>query len=153
MDISEKSSEETKVESIFELHRSIISIFFKDFENIFELPKGLNFTHMKAAMILRFQGPMTMSKLSSRLVLEKGSFTPVAAKMTEKGLIEKQRSAEDKRVYHLVLTDYGRKLTAEFKDKHWAFILSAFDRISPEEQNEYFTMISGLNRLNRKIKG
>ena len=109
---------EDRIEGLFELHRAIISIFFKGFEDTWQLPDELNYTHMKAVMILGFHGHLTMSELSGMLAIEKGSFTPVARKLIGKGLIEKKRSAEDLRVYHLVLTEEGRELMIKFMNMH-----------------------------------
>ena len=139
------------IESIFELHRFIISIFFKNFEETYTLPDGLNFTHMKAAIILRFHGKMTMSELSSMLTIEKGSFTPVAGRLIEKGIVMKERSKEDKRVYKLVLTAYGQELTDQFKDEHWSYMSKILDQLSSEERADYFEKIQALNEYNKKI--
>ena len=84
MNTEKESSEQELIENIFKLHRSTITIFFKGFEDVYDLPEGLNFTHMKAAIILRFEGSMTMSELSSKLVLEKGSFHSCCGKANRK---------------------------------------------------------------------
>ena len=143
---------EERIESIFDLHRYIISIFIKDFEEIFEIPEGLNFTHLKAMLILRFHGNLTMSDLSRMLVIAKGSFTPVAAKLIERGYIRKEQVAEDKRVYNLVLTDTGTELTSRFKDEHWAFMTELLDHLPPEQRSDYFEHINRLNEYHRKIE-
>ena len=143
---------EKRIEGIFELHRSIISIFFKDFEEIFKLPEGLNFTHMRAALSLRFHGRMTMSELSRMLVIEKGSFTPVAALLIKKGYIRKEQSAQDKRVYHLVLTDEGIKLTTLFRNEHWKFMSEVLSQLPDDEQNDYFELVGRLNAYHHKIR-
>lgn len=139
------------IESLLDLHWSIISIFFKGFDEEVALPEGLNPTHFKAAMMLKFHEPMTMTELSRRLTLEKGSFTPVAARLIDKGLVEKVQSEEDRRVYNLVLSAEGRKLTDWLRKAHWRYIQSMLERLSPEEQEEYFDKMSRLNVLNNKI--
>ncbi|MBI9109338.1 MAG: MarR family transcriptional regulator [Spirochaetales bacterium] len=141
-----------KIESIFYLHRSIISLYFKDFEDVYTLPEGLNFTHMRAAMIIRFQGHITMSELSKELVLEKGSFTPVAATLIKKGIVKKEQSLVDRRVYNLVLTEKGERLTLDFRNDHWDFIESGFECLDIDEQNEYYKFVNGLNYYNKKME-
>lgn len=140
------------VDSILELHRSIISIFFKNFENTFELPEGLNFTQVKAAMILHCHGSMTMSELSRMLVIEKGSFTTVAAKMIKKEIIKKEQSPEDKRVYNIVLTQKGIKLTSRLKDEHLKYMSESLSQLQEHEQADYYKLVKGLNEYNEKIK-
>ena len=141
-----------RIEGIFELHRYIVSMFFKDFEDTFEPSDGLNFTHIKAAMTLYFHGKMTMSELSRRLVLEKGSFTPVAAKLIKTGYIKKEQTPADKRAYNLVLTASGKELTARLKNAHWRFMTAALGQLPPDEQDDYFELIRKLNRYNARIK-
>ncbi len=143
---------EERIESIFDLHRHIISMFFKGFEEVFELPEGLNFTHVKAMLTLRFHGNMTMSDLSRMLVIAKGSFTPVAAKLIEKGYIRKEQSEEDKRVFHLVLSEKGEEFTAGFRNEHWQYLTELFDHLSPDQQSDYFEHISRLNAYHTMIQ-
>ncbi|MDC7226730.1 MAG: MarR family transcriptional regulator [Spirochaetales bacterium] len=140
------------IENLFELHWSIISIFFKGFDESFKLPEGLNFTHMKTAMTIFFHGPMTMSEISKRLALEKGSFTPVASRLISGGYVRKERSREDKRVYKLALTESGEELTERLRTAHNQYIQSMLDRLNADEQKEYFEDIVRLNVLNEKIK-
>ena len=144
---------EHRIDDIFELHRFIISIFIKDFEEVFTLPEGLNFTHVRAVLILRFHGVMAMSELSGRLALEKGSFTPVATALITRGYVRKEQSAEDRRVYNLALTGEGTSLADRFKKEHGTFISGVLDRLEPEERKEYFDLVFRLNEYNRKIKG
>ncbi len=143
---------EERIESLFDLHRYIISVFFKDFEEVFKLPEGLNFTHMKAMLTLRFHGKMTMSDLSRMLVIAKGSFTPVAARLITGGYIEKEQSAGDKRVYNLVLTEAGMELTTRFKNEHWAYMTEILDRLPPDEQGDYFAHVTKLNAYHKMIE-
>ena len=143
---------EERIESLFDLHRYIMSVFFKDFEEVFKLPEGLNFTHMKAMLTLRFHGKMTMSDLSRMLVIAKGSFTPVASRLITSGYIQKEQSAGDKRVYNLVLTEEGMELTTRFKNEHWAYMTEILDRLPPDEQEDYFAHVNKLNAYHKVIE-
>ncbi len=151
--MNKNGSIEQRVEDIFELHRFIVSIFIKGFEDNFSLPEELNFTHVRAALILRFHGSMAMSELSRRLVLEKGSFTPVASMLIKKGYMKKEQSAEDKRVFNLALTQAGLDLTSRFKTEHWKFMSDVLGKLNPQEQQDYFAIVCKLNDYHRMIKG
>lgn len=144
-------SDDSALKSVFDLKRSIDRIYFKKFEKTFELPEGLNFTHVKAAMILRFQGHRTMSEMSSLMLLEKGSFTPVAGRLVEHGIIRKEQSTEDKRIQNLVLTDIGKKLTERVIETHITYTQSVIARLETAEQIEYLHLIGKLNKMNKKL--
>ncbi|MBI9107887.1 MAG: MarR family transcriptional regulator [Spirochaetales bacterium] len=143
--------EDSALESVFDLKRLMDKIYFKDYEKTYKLPEGLNFTHVKAVMILRFQGHCTMSQLSSLILLEKGSFTPVAARLMEQGVIRKEHSPEDKRVQNLVLTDIGKELADRISKTHIAYTQAVIARLDPDEQMEYLHLIGKLNKMNKKL--
>ena len=141
-----------QIRQIFDLKFGIDLLFFKQFERSFELPSGLNFTHMKALLALSFHGPCSMSEISHMMIMEKGSFTPVAAKLIDKGFLNKERSIEDKRVYNLVITEPGRELTNRFRESHVKYIHSVLDGLSGEEQVEYNRLLEKLNKMNIKLE-
>ena len=84
--------------------------------------------------------------------MKKAPFTPVAARLIEKGIVKKERSKDDKRVYKLVLTGFGEKFTDNFKNEHWKFMTEVFNKLSAEEQSDYFQHLSALNQYNEKIR-
>ena len=139
------------LEKIFYLTKITDHIFFRKFEGKFDLSEGMNFTHMKAAMMIRFNGQCNLSKLSHLMNLEKGSLTPVVGKLLELGVVEKVQSREDKRVYYLSLTERGQALTEEFRLAHHRYIRQKIETLKPQEQVEYFHLIERLNQLNRKL--
>lgn len=126
-------------------------LFFKSFAVGFPLPEGLNFTHIRAVMMLYFQGPCTMSRLSTLLILEKGSFTPIARKLINSDIIEKFRSEKDRRKYLLKLTEKGDSLAQEVGGAHINYINETLCRLPEEDIPEYFKLIRSLNEFNRKM--
>jgi len=53
---------------------------------------------------------ITQSDLSKRLVVTRASITSVLDKLEGKGLVERQRVPDNRRIYHVALTRRGRKL-------------------------------------------
>lgn len=67
----------------------------------------------------------TVAALSRELELDPGAMTRALDRLEAKGLVRRERSTEDRRVVHLVLTDEGRKVArkvppvmAEVLNKH-----------------------------------
>lgn len=141
-----------KIESLFELKRTLEVSFFKNFEESYDFPSGLNFTHMKTIINLHIHGKLSMSDLCLLMVLEKGSFTPVAAKLVEQKLVVKKRCCQDRRIFYLDLSQKGQELAARFFIAHVEYMQSILERLSLEDQDEYFNLIMRLNNLNKKIE-
>lgn len=131
--------------SIFELRSIIEHVFFKEFVHMYELPEGVNHTHMMTMMILKFHGSIPMSELSRKLNLEKGSFTPVANKLIKRGLLTKEQSIKDKRVYNLGLSPEGDALATEFSNTHRTFVEGLIKSLEPEEQVKFFDSVNLIN--------
>jgi DNA-binding MarR family transcriptional regulator len=56
---------------------------------------------------------LTVSELSSRMLTDPGSVTPLLKRLENEGLISRTRSSRDERIVELRLTDRGRKLKNE----------------------------------------
>lgn len=55
-------------------------------------------------------GQPTVKALGERLLLDSGTLTPLLKRLQQAGLVQRQRSAQDEREVHLLLTDAGRQL-------------------------------------------
>lgn len=140
------------IQQIFFLRSSLDHCFYKGMYQRFELPKGLNFTHMRTMMILKDLQECSMSRLSSILLLEKGSFTPVANLLIAKGLMVKEQSSKDKRKYILSLSPEGSKLAQQFGTIHKDYIEEQMSKLSNEERREYLETVARLFELHQKME-
>ncbi len=138
--------------NIFRLKRDISEIYFRSFFQEYRFPEGLNSTHLQTMIYLDILGTSPMTRISQILQLEKGSFTPVARKLTDMGYLKKDRAADDKRVYQLGLTPSGESLVKDFKEKHWAYIRRNLSQLPEAEQDEYFSLMEKLNTINAKLR-
>ena len=139
------------INKIFEIRRKLDVVFFKKFEGDFPLPEGMNFTHMKALLMTGFHQPVNMTGLSRFMQLEKGSFTPVAAKLIKMGYMEKIRDEQDRRAFNLDLTEMGRELVFRFAKTHGDYINEKLKKIDSEEQKEFFSLLDRLSELTGKM--
>ncbi len=55
----------------------------------------------------------TLASLARELSIDPGAMTRSLDRLAAKGLLRRERSSEDRRVVHLVLTDEGRKVAKE----------------------------------------
>ncbi|PAB60297.1 MarR family transcriptional regulator [Anaeromicrobium sediminis] len=129
----------------------ITEIFFNDFQTASDLLKDLNSTHTKTLMALKYEGSSTMSSISRKIELEKGSFTPVANKLIKLGYIEKVQSTEDKRKSLLQLTESGHNFAERFHEEHTKYIYNQLSKLSEAERGAYLAAINLVQCLSRKI--
>ncbi|MGL5614964.1 MAG: MarR family winged helix-turn-helix transcriptional regulator [Sarcina sp.] len=107
-------------------------------------PAELNQTHIKALMFIHFNDNIQMNELSSKLHIEKGSFTPVANKLIDLTYIKKTPSTLDKRKVYLSLTKKGENLVVLLKESY----LKAFeDNLNLLSEEDQLTLISSAENL------
>lgn len=94
-----------------------------------ELPK----TDLLALLMLHRRGEATMSELAADLNVPLSTATGIGARLTRKGLVERERSEQDRRVIVTRLTEEGRALALKVQ----AYVDGILQRITaaltPEE--------------------
>ncbi|PQZ91816.1 MULTISPECIES: MarR family winged helix-turn-helix transcriptional regulator [Pseudomonas] len=71
---------------------------------------GLTYPQYLAMMVLWEEDGLTVSEISSRLLTDPGSLTPLLKRLEAEGLLSRTRNREDERVVVVELTDAGRAL-------------------------------------------
>lgn len=72
-------------------------------------------THAQWAPMLRlrFNGPMSSAALARELAMDGGAMTRLLDRLEAKGLVQRERSMEDRRVVMVSLSDNGRNAMAQ----------------------------------------
>lgn len=73
---------------------------------------GLTYPQYLVMLVLWEEQKLTVSQLCKRLYLNTNTVTPLLKKLSDKGLVAKERSTEDERTVHIELTQKGDKLKA-----------------------------------------
>jgi len=137
---------------ILDLRSIIEKVYFKEHEESFNFPANINHTHIKTMIFLYFDGEKSMSMVSDKLNMEKGSFTPVANHLIKYGFIEKSPNSKDKRVFNLHLTEKGRAFTLEIVISHNSYVNKLLESLSEEEKDSYLSAIKLINDLTIKMQ-
>lgn len=95
-------------------------------------------------MVTQMAGGPTFSDLAERLGVSRPSVTAIVGKLIQKGLLQKEQSREDKRVYHIIPTKKGKEL-AELHTGHHRRIAHHFMQVLDERE------IAELVQLLRKV--
>ena len=89
-------------------------------------------------------GPVNQKVIGDKLLISKSNVVGVIDKLEAKGLVERQRSTEDRRCIFVHLTDAGREEIEKLLPPHVAAITQEMGYLTADEQWE-------LGRLCRKL--
>lgn len=73
---------------------------------------ALSLVHVNVLAVLDIDGPMPMGGLAEALDVSQASATGIVDRMEQRGLVERRRIDDDRRVVRVALTDEGRRLIA-----------------------------------------
>jgi MarR family 2-MHQ and catechol resistance regulon transcriptional repressor len=89
-------------------------------------------------------GTMCQRQLGRKLLRSGGNITVVVGNLEKRGLVRRERLADDRRMVRVYLTDKGRELIEQVFPKHVAALVEEFSVLDAEEQET-------LRRLCRKL--
>ncbi len=97
------------------------------------LGRSLSMTHVHVMFTLHRHGSMRMSELASTLDISVANATGIVTRMEERGLLERSRDANDRRVVNVTLTDDGRQLLEDMDRRRREFFISLLSRLTVDE--------------------
>jgi DNA-binding MarR family transcriptional regulator len=136
------------IREMFQLHKNLISGFRPKIG-----PSGLNHTHWRAMMHISESGSDCMKGIGRHVGLEAGSFTPVADRLIDEGLVERIPDPEDRRRILLRLTASGKSAVEEMKrllKKHYARKLSFLDE---KQLGHLVSAMAAIGEINSILQG
>jgi DNA-binding MarR family transcriptional regulator len=89
---------------------------------------------------------MSCKELSEKTLITKGTLTGVVDRLAEKGLVERQAMANDRRGVFITLTQQGAALFAEVFPAHVKHMKTAFSGYAPEQLDHLTQELHGLKR-------
>lgn len=107
-----------------------------------DLPK----TDLLALLMLHRRGEATMSELAGDLNAPLSTATGIGARLTRKGLIERQRSEVDRRVIVNRLTDSGKALAVRVQGHIDVVMRRLTTALTPEELTILLTLVQKVMR-------
>lgn len=71
---------------------------------------GITYPQYLVLMVLWETDSISVNEITSRLILNTNTITPILKRMEAQGIITRERSKEDERKVIVTLTDFGKKL-------------------------------------------
>lgn len=95
------------------------------------LQRGVSPGHLHLVSMLERHGGMAMSRIAEVLDVSLSAATGLIDRMEERGLIERARVAEDRRVVFVKVTDQGRRLLDDVEIVRSEMLRSVLSRLEP----------------------
>lgn len=108
-----------------------------------EYPK----TDLMALLIFHRRGDATMSELAGDLNVPLSTATGIGARLARRGLIERERSADDRRVILNRLTPEGKAFAGRIQTNLDAIVGRVTTALTPEELTILITLVQKLLRV------
>lgn len=107
---------------------------------------GLTESQFGVLEALLHLGPLQQTALAKRILRSHGNVTLVIDNLARRGLVRRERQADDRRCVQVHLTPEGEALVSGMFPAHAARVATAFDVLTPEEQRELATLCRRLAR-------
>jgi len=105
---------------------------------------GISLGHLQILWILQEHGPLPVSRLADWLGIGAPNATGLLDRMEQRGLVERARDAEDRRVVLARMTDEGRAAIAE----HDGWRVELVEQLlEPLPTDQLFAVAAGVRRI------
>ncbi|WP_245954602.1 MarR family winged helix-turn-helix transcriptional regulator [Paenibacillus flagellatus] len=94
---------------------------------------GMSISQFRTLYILNSRGPQKTAELAETLGVTSGAITGLADKLIAKGMLERERSEEDRRVVYLRMTDKGKETLDRLLDTQREAIALFFKPLAEED--------------------
>ncbi len=108
---------------------------------------GISPTQLNVIKLIDQLGQLSLSELALRLATQNATVTGIIDRMDQAGLVTRERSAEDRRVWHARLTERGRELARTVAVGPWDTLRRAVDALEPRKQQQLVAILRELASL------
>lgn len=102
---------------------------------------GVTPTQLSVLKLLHEIGDLTLGKLSREIHAHNSTVTGIVDRMEAAGLVERVRSAEDRRIYIIRLTGAGKKVAERAKISPWETLRDALSALPAGDQERLTTIL------------
>jgi len=103
---------------------------------------GITTTQLNVLKLLETVGDLSLSELSKQMAATNSTVTGIVDRMVAAGLVAREQSAEDRRVWKIRLTGDGRALARKIDVAPWEVLQRALLKLPPDELDQLITTLS-----------
>ena len=97
------------------------------------LQRGVSMSHLYLMSMLERHGELPMSRVAELLDVSLSNATGLIDRMEERGLAERVRMSDDRRVVHVRVTDSGRRALADVEVLQDEVLARVLDRLDDQQ--------------------
>lgn len=141
------NTEKNRREQVDELLSSTFNSILRIEEKMLDgkLTKDLTITEIHTIDAIGYREKNPMSVVAARLDITLATLTIAVNKLVEKGYIERERDAADKRKVLISLTTEGRKVFRAHRMFHKKMVDEALADLTPEEERVLLSAVSKID--------
>jgi len=94
---------------------------------------GITATQLNVLKLLEVVGKLSLSELSRRMAATNSTVTGIIDRMVAAGLVTREQSAEDRRVWIIAMTGTGRTLSRKIEVAPWDLLRQALVDLPADE--------------------
>ena len=114
---------------------------------------ALSLVHVNVLAVLDIDGPMPMGGLAEALDVSQASATGIVDRMEQRGLVERRRIDDDRRVVRVALTDEGRRLIARMAAERREHLAAMLETLTDAELEGFLLGTRALHRARARLHG
>ena len=139
---SAKEDFESRVKELYIYVDQLVHRYMIVQSDCLDTPWGaLTHQEEKVIKVLAQQGPCIMRQIAEHLGLAMSTATGIVDRLVQKGLVDRERSEEDRRIVQVKLTDGGHKVFEIEKQKYMDFCRYMLTSLTREEQATLLDLI------------
>lgn len=102
---------------------------------------GLGLSGFGILEVLLHKGPLPVNVIGEKVLLTSGSMTPAVQRLEDKGWVVREKSAADRRMVCVALTESGRELIEDLYAKHLRCLEEVVSVLTDEEQAQLIGLL------------
>jgi len=135
------------ISQIISLNRNINRTLRHEFHGLMQ-DSGFTFPQLSVISILAKNGKQKVSDISEKMGLSDSTVSGILDRLEQKGIIERKRNKDDRRVVKIYLSNGSQEIFQEFHRKREEYFARLLKELSEQEIND---IINGLEILNRVV--
>lgn len=135
------------ISQIISLNRNINRTLRHEFHGLMQ-DSGFTFPQLSVISILAKNGKQKVSDISEKMGLSDSTVSGILDRLEQKGIIERKRNKDDRRVVKIYLGKGSQEICQEFHRKREEYFAHLLKELSEQEIND---IIKGLEILNRVV--
>lgn len=134
------------ISQIISLNRNINRTLRHEFHGLMQ-DSGFTFPQLSVISILAKNGKQKVSDISEKMGLSDSTVSGILDRLEQKGIIERKRNKDDRRVVKIYLSRGSQEICQEFHRKREEYFAHLLKELSEQEINDIIKCLEILNRV------